>query len=213
DDETVALARSWGAEVVASAPGRGRQMNVGAAMASGEILLFLHADTRLPPGFEHCVRQILDRPGVIAGAFRLGIDGPGWGLRIIEKVANWRARVLQAPYGDQAIFLKAEVFHQVGGYPDSPIMEDVELLRRLRSRGRIVIASSAVRTSARRWQRMGIWKTWLVNQAMILSYWLGVAPERLARWYYRGRSPARTIHRSTPTGSNQEEKHPQPLNG
>ncbi len=213
NDETVALARSWGAKVVTSTPGRGRQMNVGAAMADGEILLFLHADTRLPHRFEHHVREILSRPGVVAGAFRLGIDAPGLGLRIIEKVANWRAQVLQAPYGDQTIFLKAEMFRHVGGYPDSPIMEDVELIRRLRRRGRIVIAPSAVQTSARRWQRMGIWKTWFVNQALILSYWVGVAPERLARWYYKERFPSRAIHRSAQTGNNQEDKHPQPLSG
>jgi hypothetical protein len=105
---------------------------VGAAAATGPLLLFLHADTCLPEGFDRTIRQTLAQPGVVAGAFRLAIDGPGRGLRWVEWGVNLRSRLLQMPYGDQAIFLKAEVFHHLGGFPDLPMMEDFELVRRLR---------------------------------------------------------------------------------
>jgi len=101
-------------------------MNAGAAKATGDILLFLHADTQLPDNFVERVRTTLDQDGVSAGAFSLGIDSAAGGLRIIENVANWRSRVFQMPYGDQALFVHRKIFEEVGGYPDYPIMEDFE---------------------------------------------------------------------------------------
>jgi rSAM/selenodomain-associated transferase 2/rSAM/selenodomain-associated transferase 1 len=155
-DETVQVARSWGTEAVPSEPRRARQMNAGAARAAGEVLLFLHGDTRLPGGFDHHVRKIMARPGVVAGAFKLRVDGDLPGLRTMERLVNFRSRHLQFPYGDQAIFLRANLFREMGGFPDMPIMEDFELVRRLRRQGRSVTAPVPVLTSGRRWENLGI---------------------------------------------------------
>lgn len=190
-DGTAELAEAKGARVVRATPGRSHQLNCGAAAATGPLLLFLHADTRLPEGFDRTIRQTLAQPGVVAGAFRLAIGGPGRGLRWVEWGVNLRSRLLQMPYGDQAIFLKAEVFHTLGGFPDLPMMEDFELVRRLRKVGRVAIAPSAVVTSDRRWRTLGILRTTLANQAMIAGYLLGVDPHRLARWYRHLGKPRR----------------------
>ncbi len=182
-DGTPDAARAGGAHVIESARGRAAQMNAGAAAATGGILLFLHADTRLPVGFARHVRATLAEPRTAAGAFELAIDAPGRPLRAIEWGANWRARQLGTPYGDQAIFLRAEVFREVGGFPDLPILEDYELVRRLRRRGRIAIVPAPALASARRWARLGPLRTTLLNWAVVLAYHLGVSPDRLARWY------------------------------
>lgn len=186
-DRTVAIAAAFGAKVVKSLPGRSRQMNAGASVASGEILLFLHADTRLPDGFADAVREILAEPGTIAGAFRLRIEGDLAGLRWVERGVNWRSRYLQFPYGDQGLFLRADTFAKIGGFPDLPIMEDFELVRRLRRLGRVAIAATAIQTSGRRWQKLGVVKTTLINQIVIAGYLLGVSPDRLAQWYRQQR--------------------------
>jgi len=179
-DGTADLARSHGARVLTCQPGRGRQMNLGASVATGDILLFLHADTRLPDGFDRHVRRLLAAPGAVAGAFELAIDGSQASLRVIERLANWRSRRLHMPYGDQAFFIRADAFRRVGGYPDLPVMEDYELMRRARPLGRIVIASAAATTSARRWLALGVWRTTLLNQVTIILYNLGFSPARLA---------------------------------
>ena len=180
-DGTRELARRRGARVIEAKRGRARQMNAGARAASGELLLFLHADTLLPAGFAHEVRRILAEPGVAAGAFRLGIAGESLATRAIERGANWRSRLLQRPYGDQALFLTATRFVEVGGFADLPIMEDYELVRRLRRTGRVRLASSAVRTSHRRWSRQGAVRTTVRNQLAVAAYLFGVDPERIAR--------------------------------
>ena len=182
-DRTRALAESLGARVFEAPAGRAHQMNVGAAAATGEILLFLHADTALPQGFETLARQVLLRPGVIAGAFALQINADLRGLRLIETLVNWRSRFLQTPYGDQAIFLPAKVFKQLGGFQEIPLMEDFEFVQRLKRIGRIAIAPASVITSGRRWQKIGVLRTTLINQLIVLAYFLGVSPNRLARWY------------------------------
>ncbi len=183
-DQTKQIARAHGAIVLDAPRGRARQMNAAAADATGRILLFLHADTRLPHGFQQHIRRALARPGVIAGVFRLHIEGAGGSLRFIQRVANLRARYLHMPYGDQAIFLRREVFHSVGRFPELPILEDYELVRRLRRRGRIEVAEACAVTSARRWRALGPWRTWWINQMVVLGYRLGVSPKRLARWYF-----------------------------
>lgn len=188
-DGTPELAESLGAKVVRTGRGRARQCNGGAAAAGGRHLLFLHADTRLPGGFRTIVSAVLSDRTVAAGAFLLKIDSPAPGLRIIEALADFRSRAMGMPYGDQALFLRAETFRDVGGFPDLPIMDDFELVRRLRGRGRVLTLPVPVRTSARRWERLGVLRTTIRNQGMILGYLLGVPPERLARWY-----------RSPPTG-------------
>lgn len=182
-DDTAALARSWGAKVICSPPGRARQMNTGAAAAKGDVFLFLHADTHLPEGFDGYVRCIIDKSNVAAGAFGLQIDGEFPGIRFIERVINFRAKYLHLPYGDQAIFLKAKMFFKVNGFPDIPIMEDFELIRRLRRQGRIALAPASVITSNRRWRTLGTWQTTLINQTAIAAYRLGISPTRIARWY------------------------------
>jgi rSAM/selenodomain-associated transferase 2 len=182
-DGTQEVASRYGAEILLSAPGRARQMNRGAAAASGSILLFLHADTRLPRHFDRCVCEVLSCPRVVAGAFELGIDAPTPSLRWIERMANWRSRRLHMPYGDQAIFVRGEVFRAIGGFSELPIMEDFELMLRLRKLGHIAIIPKLALTSARRWQETGILTTTLINQIAILSYFLGISPARIAHWF------------------------------
>jgi uncharacterized protein len=184
-DGTRKLARQLGAKIVLAVPGRAKQMNSGAAVASGDVLLFLHADTHLPPQFDRLVRDALACPGVVAGAFELGIDAPAPSLRWIERLANWRSRRLHMPYGDQAIFVRAQVFRAIGGFSDLPIMEDFELMLRLRKLGYIWIIPQPVLTSARRWQETGILRTTVINQIAILSYFLGISPARIAHWFHR----------------------------
>jgi rSAM/selenodomain-associated transferase 2 len=185
-DGTRERARACGAQVITCAPMRSAQMNAGARAAEGTVLLFLHADTRLPPGFEHHVREVLDRQDTVAGAFSLGIDGPFPGLRVIEGLANFRSVCMGMPYGDQAIFISAARFHGAGGFPEIPIMEDFAFMQRLRREGRIGIARASVTTSARRYDEFGFWRTTLLNQIMIIGYRVGVSPARLARWYRTG---------------------------
>ncbi|WP_088891944.1 TIGR04283 family arsenosugar biosynthesis glycosyltransferase [Leptolyngbya ohadii] len=183
EDDTIAQVQAAGIPVISAPRNRAEQMNLGAQLASGENFLFLHADTRLPAGFPALVRQTLVQPGTIAGAFQLQIAGDLPGLRLVEWGVNRRSHLLQMPYGDQAIFLSAAAFYELGGFPELPIMEDFEMILRLRQRGGIRIVPAAVKTSGRRWQRLGVLKTTLVNQAMITGYFLGVPPDRLARWY------------------------------
>ena len=183
EDATVEVARSHGATVVTLPPGRARQMNAGARIARGECLLFLHADTRLPPGYEQEVRRVLDLPGVVAGAFALRVEGARWGLRWVERAANLRSRLCELPYGDQGLFLRAELFRSLGGFAELPLLEDLELVRRLRRQGRIVTAPLSVLTSARRWESLGVVRTTLLNQLFLLAYLLGMPPRRIASWY------------------------------
>jgi rSAM/selenodomain-associated transferase 2 len=186
-DRTVEIARACGATVITIPSGRARQMNAGAKVASGDLLIFLHADTRLPERFDSCVRQILARPGIAAGAFEFCLDMSSAGLRIIERVANWRSRRLQMPYGDQAIFIRSAVFRDIGGFPDMPIMEDFEFIRRLKKRGHIHTAPHPAITSARRWRMLGLWKTTLINELVVVAYYLGLSPARIHRWARRNR--------------------------
>lgn len=180
-DRTVSIARSLGARVISSPRGRGRQMNAGARNASGDLLLFLHADTRLPPGYAETVRAALSLPGIAAGAFEFRLDATSPGLRFIERVANWRSRLLQLPYGDQAIFLPSSRFHAVGGFPETTIMEDYEFIMGLKKFGRVYTAPYPATTSARRWEKLGVWRATLLNEAVVVAYYLGVSPFGLIR--------------------------------
>lgn len=186
-DGTKAIAQSFGVRVLTAAPPRSHQMNAGAAAAAGGMLLFLHADTRLPKSFLPLVHQTLDQPDVVAGAFELGIQGDKWGLRWVEWGVRWRSRFLQQPYGDQALFLRAEALREVGGFAEIPLLEDVDLVRRLKQRGRVAIAPARVLTSGRRWDKLGILHTTLLNQFILIAYRFGISPHRLARWYQKAR--------------------------
>lgn len=173
-----------GVQGLVSRAGRARQMNTGAASAKGDILLFLHADTLLPPQGLSAVDEICGRGDLAGGAFDLSIQATGWAYRLIEQVANWRSHLSRIPYGDQAIFLKRDVFDRLGGYRELPLMEDVDLMRRLKKAGgRIAIGPLRVQTSARRWQREGILYTTFRNWALMGLYLLGVSADRLKRHY------------------------------
>ncbi len=182
-DHTVTIAQALGARVMASKPGRACQMNLGASIAQGKILLFLHGDTQLPEHFDALVQQTLAQTNVVAGAFPLKIQGTNWGLRLVEWGVNWRSHVLQMPYGDQAIFLTTDTFKAIGMFPELSLMEDFELMRRLKRLGKVAIAAAPVLTADRRWQKLGIIKTTLINQLAIAAYLLGIAPAKIAAWY------------------------------
>jgi hypothetical protein len=185
EDDTVELARSSGAEVIQATPCKAVQMNAGASVAGGDVLVFLHADTLLPKHFKRQILSAVNQNGVAAGAFRLTIDSTAKGIRFIERMTYLRSRYLRMPYGDQALFMKKTLFEKIGGFPELPIMEDFILIRRLRRQGKIVILSESVITSPRRWLHLGIFKTWLINQLIIIAYYLDIPPERLTRWYRR----------------------------
>ena len=182
-DGTAAVVKESGAKLIQTSADRALQLNKGAEAAQGDILLFLHGDTRLAPGFVKQVLDSLNQPGVAAGAFQLSIGAQGFGLRVIEWLANLRSKILQMPYGDQGIFVTADMFFSVGAFPPQPIMEDFELIRRLKKKGKIAILPLHATTSARRWKRLGILRTTAVNQAIIIGYLFGVRPEKLAEWY------------------------------
>ena len=167
-----------------SEPGRGRQLNRGAGAASGEILIFLHADTKLPPDALTRIGEALRDRRLAGGAFDLEIDSPRRAFRAIERVASLRTRLTRIPYGDQAIFLRRIWFQSLGGFREIPVMEDVDLMRRLKhAGGRIAILPERVVTSARRWEREGILYTTLRNWSLVSLFLCGIDARRLARWY------------------------------
>jgi rSAM/selenodomain-associated transferase 2/rSAM/selenodomain-associated transferase 1 len=187
-DDTLRIAQSLGAKIVHGPPNRARQMNAGAAIAHGETLLFLHADTLLPVNYNNAILAGLRQPDVVGGAFRFRIADPFPGRRLIECSTNLRSHLLRMPYGDQALFVRRWAFEALGCFPDLPIMEDYEFVRRLNRFGRLALLQKAVLTSARRWQRFGCIRTTLINKLVILGYRCGVPPATLAA-LYRGRSP------------------------
>jgi rSAM/selenodomain-associated transferase 2/rSAM/selenodomain-associated transferase 1 len=184
-DKTPSIVRDLGIRLVRSDPGRGTQMNAGAAVASGDILLFLHADTLLPVNFSESVRRAMADPRVAGGAFGLKLRPMTPLLRIIEKTINWRTKYFALPYGDQAYFVRASLFRQMGGYENTPLMEDVEFLRRLRKWGKLALIPDPVESSSRLFIENGVIRTVLRNKVVIFGYKLGVAPKRLFQIYYR----------------------------
>lgn len=184
-DATGDIAKEHDCQLICGSPGRGRQMNAGAALARGRILLFLHADTTLPENFADKVENALLVDGVVGGAFSLEIAGGRWSLAAIAFFANLRSRLLQLPYGDQALFTEARTFHSLGGFPELPIMEDAVFVRRLAGLGRILILPEAVITSARRWEHLGVLRTTLINQMILIGYGCGVPATTLVGWYRR----------------------------
>ncbi len=185
-DATVDRAEAAGARVIRAPRGRGVQLNAGAAAAGAEVLFFLHADTLPPPGAAAQIRSALSAPGAVAGAFKTwtvpdGGDSPPW-LGPMLHLADIRSRYTGLPYGDQGLFVRAATFREVGGFPEIPILEDLELSRRLAARGRIVRAPGRIRVSGRRFARRPAYYFALMNLCPLL-YRLGVPPERLARAY------------------------------
>ena len=166
--------------------GRARQMNAGAGAAAGRVLLFLHADTRLPSGWSGMVRDALEDRSREWGRFDVRLDGAHPMLRIVERAMNLRSRLSGIATGDQAIFATRAAFRAVGGFPDVALMEDVALSRALRARSRPACLRPAVVTSSRRWERHGIVRTIVLMWRLRLEYALGADPERLARLYRGG---------------------------
>lgn len=181
-DETIAIARQHGCQTLVSRLGRARQMNAGAALATGENLLFLHADTLLPSGYPSAIEDCL-AAGHIAGAFRLSIAANSLGVRWVAWGANARSRIRQFPYGDQGLFLRSGEFFRLGGYRDLAIMEDFELVDRLRRSGRVGLLQHSISTSGRRWQKRGVLQTTLINQLCIAAYRLGCSTTTIAKLY------------------------------
>ena len=180
-DDSVAMARAAGLRVVVAERGRARQMNAGAQACGGALLLFLHADTRLPEAADAMVRAAL---AVQAwGRFDVRIDGRPLMLRVVAALMNLRSRLSGIATGDQAIFVRREVFEALGGFPDQPLMEDIELSRRLLRVSRPACLRARVRTSGRRWEQRGVWRTILLMWRLRWAYWRGVPAERLAEAY------------------------------
>jgi rSAM/selenodomain-associated transferase 2 len=204
DEETKALRRQHGRVTwVESAPGRGMQLNAGAARATGEWLWFVHADSRLPDGWLDAFRQlsaadaegrsrgrpaVVEGPtsvdGIVGGAFRFALDSPAWQARVLESAVAWRVRWFNLPYGDQGIFVRRAVFHSLGGFRPLPLMEDVEFVGRLRRQGRLRHLTLSLMTSARRWAREGWWRRSAGNLLILGLYGVGVTPEKLAKRYH-----------------------------
>lgn len=170
---------------IRSGRGRARQMNRGAAMARGEILLFVHADTFLPAAAPKLIKHVLSGDkDLVGGAFSLGIDDDRLPLKIIEWSANLRSRITRVPYGDQSIFFRKDYFDKLGGFREIPIMEDLELMTRIRKQGsRIHILKQKSTTSSRRWKKEGIAICTLRNWLIRLLYHFGVPADRLAALY------------------------------
>lgn len=170
--------------IVASRPGRSSQMNEGARVAKGDTLLFLHADTILPPKGLNAVGSAMMGRRYTAGAFDLGIDSTRSVFRLIEKIASLRSRITKIPFGDQAIFIGKDTFLAMGGYREMPIMEEVDLMRRIKKTGgKIFFIPQKVSTSPRRWEREGVAFCTLRNWILLLLYIAGVSPEKLCRFY------------------------------
>lgn len=164
--------------------GRGKQMNLGAREAKGKILLFLHADTELPSNALRLIAAAMKDKRYVAGAFDLGIRSERLIFRVIESAASLRSRLTRIPFGDQAIFVRKDYFEKIGGYKDIPIMEDVEIMKRIKKRGdKIVIVRQRVRTSSRRWEKEGILRCTLRNWLLQVLYLLGVSPHRFYKLY------------------------------
>lgn len=184
-DATAAIARRAGARVVESPRGRARQMNAGARAASGDVLLFLHADTALPDGAVEAIAAALADPRVVGGRFDVRFTSPRWPFRMIAALMNVRSRWSGISTGDQGIFVRRAAFDALGGYADIPLMEDVELTRRLKRAGRLASLRLRVTTSSRKWEREGIARTIALMWTLRLLYACGASPARLVGWYYR----------------------------
>ena len=169
---------------ISSERGRAKQMNAGASIARGEILIFLHADTELPVRALKKIQSLLEQKEYVGGAFDLGIKSNKVIFRVIGTLSSWRSRLNKIPFGDQAIFIRREYFDRIGGYKEIPLMEDVELMRRIKkSRDKIWIFYDRVMTSPRRWEKEGVIYCTLRNWTLQGLYLLGISPHKLAIFY------------------------------
>lgn len=170
-------------QVIESAAGRALQMNAGAELAMGDVLLCLHADTQLP---NHAIADITSAVRQAAwGRFDVRLDSSAWMLKVVSQMINWRSRFSGIATGDQAIFIKKPLFEQLGGYPQQPLMEDIELCKRLKAIGKPACLRSKVITSARRWQQYGTWRTIGLMWHLRFDYWRGVSADNIKQRYYK----------------------------
>ncbi len=185
-DGTQGIAEQFGV-CVDSAPGRGLQLCAGAEAATGEALIFVHADCWIDADALAAAREAL-QSGAVAGCFRQQIEAPGRMYRCVERAASRRARWWRTLYGDSGLFVRKDDYFAVGGHPAVGLFEDVLLSRQLRRRGRITEAArGAIHVSARRWQERGLLRTTALNWGLKAGFWAGISPDRLARWYYSSR--------------------------
>jgi rSAM/selenodomain-associated transferase 2 len=181
-DGTVGVAAALGARTVTGPPGRGGQLNRGAALCRSDVLLFLHADTRLPAGGIEGLREAV-AAGAVGGAFAVRFDAPGRLFRLGSRLVNLRTRLTGCPLGDQAQFVTRELFDRLGGFRDWPIFEDLDFARRLKRAGPTALLTPPVTTAARRYLSRGIARTVATNWLLWALYFAGVSPHRLARFY------------------------------
>ncbi len=181
-DATVSIAEKYG-RVIGSARGRATQMNAGAAVACGETLIFLHADTRLPDDAFAAIERALASPRVVGGAFRICFNCDLWPYRLVAFSVNLRSRLRTLFTGDQAYFIRASSFQSIGGYPDQPLMEDLEIIKRLRQIGKVVLLPQYVTTSARRHEKLGLVRSLVFMWYLRTLYRFGVSAAQLQRMY------------------------------
>lgn len=181
-DGTPERARETGARVLAMAPGRARQLRRGVEVSSGDVVLLLHADTRLPAGWAAAVERVLDDPRVVGGAFRLSFDESGPALRVLEWGVRLRVALFRLPYGDQAIFVRRRVLEAIGGVPDVEFMEDLDLVKAIRGQGELAMLPLPVTTSARRYRQAGLVRTMVRHLVAATAWALGVDRLRIERW-------------------------------
>ncbi len=170
--------------LVRTGKGRGRQLNAGAAAAQGEILLFLHSDTIIEEGWSMAVASACKKDGIAGGAFTFTVDYPGRRYRLTDYWVKLRCRLFSLPYGDQGFFVKREIFDKLKGYRDIPVMEDVDIVERMKNFGRITVLEKKAYVNARKWIKEGWFRTAARNQVIMLMYRFGVDPHHLARIYY-----------------------------
>jgi rSAM/selenodomain-associated transferase 2 len=183
NDNTVPLASDLADRCLLTTPGRAQQMNHGAKNTNGDILLFLHADSRLPDNATMLIEQAISN-GAVWGRFDIQLSGKHPMFYIIATLMNLRSHLSGIATGDQGIFVRRDVFESVGGYPEIHLMEDIALCRKLRRRHRPACLSAKIRTSSRRWEKHGVFKTILLMWCLRLAYFLGADPDRLAQHYY-----------------------------
>lgn len=170
-------------QIIESTAGRALQMNAGAELAMGDVLLCLHADTQLP---NHAIADITSAVRQAAwGRFDVRLESSTWMLKVVSQMMNWRSRFSGIATGDQAIFIKKPLFEQLGGYPQQPLMEDIELCKRLKAVGKPACLRSKVITSARRWQQYGTWRTIGLMWHLRFDYWRGVSADNIKQRYYK----------------------------